>query len=206
MKRGLIIALFLTTLLIAGCTGRFVTKECLYREGVGTTKAMGYLCNVNGLNDCIKIKEIGKFRDIQTENLLCSTTELKKIVSSSGGFVNCGSVDDCYRVLALQKPFDEFNAVVCEDEFCKVTTNYNSQLGIKQPEPEKIDLEIPVTTEPETTTEEPTTETPVISPTGCGDNICAEDENCANCEEDCGCTASVAYCNTTKQMCVKLGS
>ncbi|MDD5650390.1 MAG: hypothetical protein PHF86_08260 [Candidatus Nanoarchaeia archaeon] len=202
MKRGSIIILFLVTLLISGCTSRFVTKECLYREGVGTTKSMGVFCNDKGLDDCIKLKDnLEQFKSIETENLLCSTTTLKKIVNSNGGFVNCNSADDCYRVLAITKPFDEFNVVVCDSEFCKTTVNYDSQLGIKQPEPEKINLEIPTEETTPTETSTTTVTQPVIVTTGCGDKICAEDENCANCESDCGCR-SPAYCNTTTQKCI----
>jgi hypothetical protein len=202
MKKEVIIILFLVTLLISGCTGRFVTKECLYREGVGTTKAMGIFCNDNGLDDCIKLKDnLEKFKAIETENLLCSTTTLIKIVNSNGGFVNCNLVDDCYRILAITKLFDESNVIVCEDEFCKTTANFNSQLGIKQSEPEKISLEIPFVETPTTPVKTTPTTQPIITATGCGDNICDSDENCANCEKDCGCRAPV-YCNTTKQICV----
>lgn len=119
-----------------------ILKECLYKESIGITKAMGIFCNINGLNDCIQLKDnLEQFKSIQTGNLLCSTTTLKKIVSSSGGFVNCNNnVDDCYRILGIQKPFNEFNVIVCEDEFCKITVNYDSQLYIKQPELEVIQI------------------------------------------------------------------
>lgn len=206
MKKEIIIVL-LSVFLIAGCSG-LVTKECLYREGVNSVKSMGIMCNENGLNDCIKIKDnIEKFKSITTENLLCSSTKLKKIVNSNGGFVNCVTADDCYRVLAIQKPFDDFNVIVCEGEFCKTTVNYDSELSgmLKKESSSTESSEIPLAPiEEETITETSTDTNPIVVPTGCGDNICAEDENCANCEEDCGCAASVAYCNTTKQMCVPL--
>ena len=207
MKKSLIFILFLSILLIAGCANKFITKECLYRVNVDQTEPMGILCGDEGINKCINIKDnIEKFKTIPTENIMCSSTSLKKIVNSNGGFVNCNSADDCYRVLAIAKPFDDFNAIVCDDEFCKTTLNYDKELSksIKQPEPEKIDLEIPADEPADGSDTETATTNPVIVPTGCGDNICAEDENCANCEEDCGCASSVAYCNTTKQMCVKL--
>lgn len=196
MKKSLIFVLFLSILLIAGCSSSLVKKECLYKEGE-SWNAMGVVCT--SINDCISIKDnIDKFKAIPTENVMCSSTSLKKIVNSNGGFVNCNSADDCYRVLAITKPFDDFNAIVCDDEFCKTTLNYDKELSksIKQPEPEKIDLEIPADEPADENDTETTTDQPVIVPTGCGDKICDVDEDCGNCDEDCGCNYKT-YCNTT---------
>lgn len=200
------ITLFLlSALFIAGCSG-IATKECLYRNGVNDVNAMGVLCNDDGLDDCIKIRDnLDEFKSIETENLICSSTKLKKIVNSNGAFVNCNSADDCYRVLNIEKPFDDFNAIVCDKEYCKTTTNYDKKLTTML-KSEETSNEIPLEPVTENTTTQTSTNTnPIIVPTGCGDNICDMEETCSNCEEDCGCSYNT-YCNTTKSpaMCMKL--
>ncbi len=211
MKKSVLIFL-VSILLVSGCVN-IVTKECLYNDG--SWKAMGVLCNDNGINDCIKIKDnIDKFKSIETEKLSCVTTELQKITSSSGTFVQCVSADDCYRVLEIQKPFDEFNLLVCDQEFCKTTSNYMSELVSELKKPSETSNEIQLTlvgptntSITNTTTSSTSTSSGLhISETGCGEGVCGGNEDCDNCQEDCGCTAAVAYCNTTKSppMCMHL--
>lgn len=205
MKKELTLILILGVLLISGCSSRFVTKECMYKQD--SWKAMGVLCKK--VNDCVTIKEnIEKFKDIDSKDIMCSTTSFKKLVNADGGFVNCNTADDCYRVLAIEKPFDESDVVVCEDEFCKSTNGYYGEIvkNIKAPESNEIPL-APVEEETTNTSTSNinTDEGLVVVPTGCGDKICDTDENCVNCVEDCGCSSSIAYCNTTRAECVPIG-
>ena len=64
--------------------------------------------------------------------------------------------------------------------------------------PVKEPTEIPLAPVEEAAEEETTSsdEDLIVVPTGCGDNICAMEETCSNCEEDCGCSYNT-YCNTT---------
>lgn len=202
MKRGILIILLLfAVVLIAGCTSKFVTKECLYNQD-GSWKAMGVLCN-DGLSKCLNItNSLEKFKGIETEKVGCVITHLQKI--SNGQFINCVTDDDCYRILNIQKPFDDFNVLVCDQEFCKTTDNYFKDLvkgiGTEAPstgsESNIIPL-APVETANTTVSNTNINKGLSVAETGCGEGVCAGSENCANCPTDCGCTSAVAYCNDT---------